>query len=460
MRIRYNAFFIPILLICAFLVWYLGFREEKSAAARRLADRSLLNIEELDIIEIIRTDQTIRLEKVGSSGEEGAGTTEDWRMVQPYESGCNPAALAELIDGILKVESERDFTDVTPEQKQEYGLSEPDMHLRLASTAGKVLMDLEIGRENTSGSARYAAFADNESTVFLVPTYHIEPFNITPNELRDTRALAFNETDLVSFQLSSAVAEIQFEKEGSGWMITSPSQISASPARLEILFQNIRELKAVEFLPIGAADPELSEVQVRLAMTLSDGSGRELCLYGEDYSRGIYATSSWQPSPFIVEAYIYDRLALSPSVFFHVLLIEFPIEEIERVRIRQPDSENLEIIRTGAGDEDWRILRPEGRNYTDPGDFDHFITALLSLQPEGTVPVPNRPEDYGFEPVYYMKIEVYRERDMGQADIYIGSQDENGSYYATQDRYSYFIIDEELIDQFVDSAIKLKGTAG
>ncbi len=458
MRIRYNAFFIPILLICGFLVWYLGFREEKTAAARRLADRSLLNIEELDIIELISTDQTIRLEKVGSSGEEGAGTTDDWLMVQPYESGCNPVVLAGLIDGILTIESERDFTDVTPEQRLEYGLDEPGMHLRLASTAGKVLMDLAIGRENTSGSSRYASLADNETMVFLVPIYHIEPFNIAPDDLRDTRAIVFIESELVSFQLSSAVADIQFERDGSTWLTTSPTRFAASPARLQVLFQNIRELQSVEFLPMDASDPELSSTQIVLAMNMADGSSRELILHGEDYSRGIFATSSWQPSPFIVEAYIYDRLALSPSVFFHVLLIDIPIEQIERIHLRQPGSANLEILRDGTGPEDWIIMSPEDRSYTDPGDFENFTTALLSLQPEDTVPVPNRPDDYGFEPVYFMKIEVYRERDMGQTEIYIGSQDENGNYYATQDRFSYFVIDESIIDQFIETAVKLKGT--
>ncbi len=458
MKIRYNTIFIPLLIICGFAVWYLGFREEKVAAARRLADRSLINIEELDIIELIRPDETIRIEKTGASGESGAGTAEDWRMTQPYEAGCDPMSLAGLIDGIFAVESERDIADVTEDRKSEYGLTDPEFRLRLASTSGRILMDLAIGHKNASGTARYGAFADSTSA-FLIPIYYIEPFDINPDTLRDTRALVFDPDNLVAIQLSSVEADIHFEKDDSTWMVTRPQTFPASPARLGILFQNIRELCAVEFLPDDADDPELRMKSVKLVVTSADGVTGELTLHGEDYTRGIFASSSWQPSPFIVDAYIYDRLALDPGVFFHVLLIEFPTESIERIHIRLPGSENLEFIRTGAGIEDWEILKPEGRLYTDPGSFENFINALLALQPEDRVPIPEHVEDYGLEPVFFMKIEVYRERDMGKAFIYLGSTDENGNYYATQDGQSYFTIAGELVDNFISANSKLKGAA-
>jgi hypothetical protein len=187
----------------------------------------------------------------------------------------------------------------------------------------------------------------------------------------------------------------------------------------------------------------------------------ELDLHGEDVSRGIYATSSWQPSPFLVEAYIYDRLALDPDVFFHIMLIDSTPEQIQRIYIRQPGAENLEIERTGRGPEDWRILSPEGRAYTDPGDFEAFTSALIALQPEDSVPLPDRPEDYGLEPVYYMKIEAYGAENSNIAVLYIGSKkDENGNYYATQDGYSYFTVNNELFTQFTEALDKLKGTPG
>ncbi len=456
MKIRYNAIFIPILAICAFAVWFLGFREEKQAAARRLADRALVDVEELDVIEITRAGETIRLEK---DLDAGGDVQENWVMVQPYEIGCDPEAVGEIVSAIFDAESERDFTGVTPEHEAEFGLDNPEITVRLASTSGKVLMDLAFGYENPTKTSRYAAIREDRTQAFLVPVYYITPFEVEPNELRDARALVFDRSSLVSIQLSSAEGDIRLEKTDQAWSVTRPNNFPASPHRLDVLLHDLEVLRAVEFLPEDADDPELRKNDVEVLLAFDSNTSQELILHGEDYSRGIFATSSWQPSPFIVEASIHDRLALRPNVFYHVLLIDFPEEQIERVHVRQPGSENLEIRRTGAGGEDWQILRPEGRMFTEPGDFEQFIDALLALQPEDTVPIPETPQDYGLEPVYFMKIEVYRERNMGQSIIYIGSRDEAGNYYATQDGNSYFTIEGNMVSAFVDATGKLKGTA-
>jgi hypothetical protein len=158
-----------------------------------------------------------------------------------------------------------------------------------------------------------------------------------------------------------------------------------------------------------------------------------------------------------VEAYIYDRLALDPKVFFHVLLINLPAEQIKRLYIRQPSAQNLEIERTGTGGEDWRILRPAGRTYTDRGDFNRLIQALLAIQPAKTVPAPARAEDYGFEPVYFMKIEVYGAGQDPQSVIYLGKRDEAGDYYATQIGQAYFMISKDLVAAFIATVDKLRG---
>jgi len=456
MRIRYNLLFIPLLIIVAVLFWYVGFREEKELSARKLADRALVDIESMDIIEITRPDSIIRLEKSGGSTE-GAGSPNDWMMVQPFTAGCDPVALANLIEGIFEAQSERDLEGTAEVQISEYGLDEPEVRLKLASSSGMVLMDLLIGGKNPSGSSRYATFAGNTSDIFLVPLYNVEPLEVTADSIRDARALGFNPDEIVSIQLSSSESEFDLIKHETSWQLSGEETFQASPARVDQLFHDLAELTAIEFLPSDGTAPELDTVSVRVVLSPESGESYNLMLHGEDFSRGIFASSSWQPTPFIVEAYIYDRLALDPDLFFHITLIEMSAAQMARVHVRQPGSENLEIERTGDGPEDWRILRPEGRAYTDPGDFENFITALLSLQPAESIPIPDRPEDYGLEPVYYLKIEIQNEGAARQEVIYLGSRDENGNYYATQDGYSYFTMTCELVDALEFAANKLKG---
>lgn len=457
MQIRYNIFFIPLLIIASVLVWYVGVREETKQAANRLSDRVLLDVSKLDVIELIRPDETIRLERTNPGGE-GAGTADDWRIKQPFDGGCHPRVLAELIESIQSAEIEREFPDVTPEQQAEYGLSEPELRLRLASSSGDLLMDLSIGLENPSGASRYAAFTGKPQTCFLVPIYHIEPFEVTANDLRDGRAIAFNPDDLEAIQISSVVADIHFRKQDATWMITSPRHFAANPSRLDILLHDIRELEVVEFLPEDAADPELRTVFLEAHFAWADGSQEFLILHGEDYSRGIFATSSYQPSPFIVEAYISERLAVNPNVFFHVTLIDFPRADFHRVHVRQPNADNLEIERTGDGPGDWRVLRPHDRDLVDPGDFENFINALLALQPEVGVDHPRRSGDYGIDPVYYMMVEIHPKSGEQHAEIYLGSRDLQGNYYATTDGNSYFTIHSRMVQNFIEATNKLRGS--
>ena len=453
MKIRYNGIFIPILIICIIAVWWVSNREKEEIAASRLADRALVDADELDIIELTTPEHNLRLEKIDTPDG-------NWNIVRPYAARCNTDALNALIASIFEMSSERDFEDVTGEQLEEYGLVDPELRLRLASTEGVVLMEVEFGRENTSGAARYARFADKDTSAFLVPIYDLAPLQVSPDELRDLSAISFEAREIEAIQLSSSVAEIRLSKEEGNWMVTSPSSFPANPARVAILVQNLEELDAVEFLSEGASDPELSSKSIEVELSMTDGSRSLLTLYGEDISRGIFATSSTQPSPFIVEPYIEERLSLDPDIFFYTLLIDFPAEQIARVHIRQPGAENLEISRTGEGPEDWSILKPEDRLLTELGDFSSFITALTNLQPEDSVPIPNSPEDYGLEPVYFMKIEVYRQESSDIATIYLGSKDENGNYYATQDGSNYFTIADALVDDLVARTIKLKGSPG
>ena len=450
MKIRYNLIFMPLLIICAVAVWYFTQQDIRHQTALRLADRSLVDIESLDIIEIIQADEIIRLERVGHSSE-GFGTALDWKITRPWSAGCDPPALAELLDSIITAEAERDFTDVTEDQLQEYGLLEPALELKLMSTEGSVQMDLAIGVTNPSGASRYAYFTNDPQNCFLVAIYDVRPFEVKAEELRDTRAVDFESTEYVSIQLSSVQGDLLFERHNQSWLLTSPQTFEANPDRMEILFQNIRELRAVEFLPVDASDPELNAVSVELKLHKQNGSLVVLTLHGEDISRGYFTSSSYQPTSFITEAYIYERLALRPEVFFTQTLIRIPRGGVFRVLVREPDADNVEIERTGSGEGDWRLLRPSGTPRRSAQAYVSFIESVFDLRPAARIPPPDRPGEYGLEPVFFMLIEVYPESGEDQTEIYIGDRNSDGNYYSTTDFISFILLPADLVQNFINA---------
>ncbi|HDS30672.1 MAG TPA: DUF4340 domain-containing protein [Firmicutes bacterium] len=453
MKIRYNFIFIPILLLVALAVWYMSTREESIKAARRISDRAVLDFGAVDIIEIQNHDSILRLERLESFVQNGDS---EWKMTQPYEVGCRPEPLNELIETIKTAEVERDIPDVTEEQLSEYGLTEPPLRLKLMSRNGTVQMDLLIGQNNPSGSARYATM-HGSSACFLLPIYESRSIEITPDDLRDNRAIVFSESDIVEMQLNSEQADIHFKNEDSKWMITSPQSFTANPTRMDILFQNIGTLVAEEFLPANASDPELETLSVRLEMKTVDGATGYLTLHGEDTSRGIFARSSYQPTPFIVQPYIYNRLALDSGVFFHTELINISRALIKRIIVRQPGARNLEIAKTNQSDTNWQVLRPDDPPQSSPEDFDKFIEMVFALQPQTRIPPPEKPSDYGIDPVYFMLIEVHPFDDSAKNEIAIGNRDHEGNYYATTDNLSYFVINAELLDNFIAATDVLRG---
>jgi len=260
-------------------------------------------------------------------------------------------------------------------------------------------------------------------------------------------------------QLSSVVSDVKLEQDGGRWMVISPQNFAASPARMDVLFENLTTLKAQEFLPATTVAPELAVNKVQVSWKTIDGSSGSLTLHGEDYKRGIYATSSAQPTPFLVEAYIYDRLALDPSVFFHTLLVDLAPSQIKRIYVRQPSADNLDVSRTGTGPENWAISKPGNRPAGSPVDYDSLVKTLLELQPGKSVDQPKHAEDYGLKPAYFMKIEVYSDGKDPASVIYLGKKDESGNYYSTQDGQTYFTIERGLVDSFISAMQKKKGSS-
>ena len=378
-------------------------------------------------------------------------------MSSPYEAGCDPENLAKLIDSIMRTESERDLTDIKPDQLAEYGLDKPELEVVIAASGGGVLMDLVIGDKNPQGTDRYGCFVKEKSTCFLIPLYFTNDMGFTPDQLRDKRAVVFDTKALASMQLSSSVSDIQLKQDGGAWTVTSPQNFAASPARMDVLFENLTTLKVQEFLPATTVAPELSVNKVQVNWTNSDGSSGNLTLHGEDFKRGIFATSSVQPTPSFVEAYIYDRLALDPSVFFHVLLVDLPPNQIKKIYVRQPGADNLEIERSGDKSTDWHITRPDNRPAGTADDYDGLIKTLLELQPGKSVDQPKHAEDYGLKPAYFMKIEVYADDKNPASVIYLGKKDESGNYYSTQDGQTYFTIEHGLVDLFISATDVLRG---
>jgi len=455
MKIKYNFIFIPLLLIVVAVFFYFTKKEENQEASKRLADRALVNFDTLDILEITGPDVNIRLEKIGGSGESGVGTAEDWRMVKPYGAGCDPETLAAFMNALKTAESERDIPNVTADQLAEYGLDNPELRIVASSGASSnVMMDLLIGNETTAGTSRYAAF-EKSDLVYLVPIYQLEGFEVTTDKIRDKRAMRFKRDDVISFQLSSAEGEIAIEKVGSQWKLTAPQNFTANPSRVDVVFHDLEELAAKEFVGADFSDPRLDMRNVDVTLNLSGGKTNELHILGEDITKGYYAESSWQPSPFIVEAYIYERLAVPWDVFFYTVLFDLPPETIRKIVVRQPGGENIEIERTGTGQGDWKVVKPEDAVIEDSGVFGGLIDAMLAMEPDNTVTEDISSEGMGLSPSYFLKIEVVSETGEQYA-LKLGKRDINGSYFATQDGSSFMTIPSQDVEAFLQSADKIR----
>ncbi|MFB3897152.1 MAG: DUF4340 domain-containing protein [bacterium] len=242
-----------------------------------------------DSDKIVQLDLHYPKKKFGCNKEQGI-----WWVTKPEKLKANQNKLDDLLWKLQSLAVNR-FVDEQPLDLAKYGLTNPQMQIRLKSAEGKVSA-LNIGKSDISNGALYAKTADN-SYIFSLDTAVINELNISSiAELRDRSVLTFDSDSITRIELKYPDKTMVVAKEQGQWWMTQPKRIKADASKLDDLLWRLSGLSIIEF---GETQPKslnkygLDKPSLIISLQSNNQKLPELSLGNDDIKKHlIYAQTS------------------------------------------------------------------------------------------------------------------------------------------------------------------------
>lgn len=296
-------------------------REEAAArSARRVFD---LEVDRVAALEIVPKDgETVVLEKE-------AGT---WRLAAPVATEADGAAVQGLLNSLASLEAEREVAS-SAEDLEPFGLSTPALQLRFKD--GETWRTLSLGNRNPTGDSYYAR-VDAERRVFLVASGQWGVLHKGVSELRRRDLFSFENSDVkelrVSWSDGREVAVVR--SSGGAWEVSGRSEPAIKAAKVERVLDEIRWLRARDFLedgPVNLPAHGLDPPLVKVELHLSDGGRASLALGRKGDEGDLAALGSELPFVVTVSGDLLDRLPDSLADIEDRSLIALDAERVNEV---------------------------------------------------------------------------------------------------------------------------------
>ncbi|MBW7996070.1 MAG: DUF4340 domain-containing protein [Candidatus Glassbacteria bacterium] len=288
-------------------------------------------------------------------------------------------------------------------------------------------------------------------------------------EEQQKKALQFSPDSAAAFRIISRTDSagqkpdtLRLERGADGWLLARPIQAEADSEAVARLLRSAAGASRNRVVVDSAADLSifgLDSPQLSFAVTTADGGEQALHLGsknpGDTY---IYALNPEQPQRVVLlNSWLLGDLDRTVFQLRDKSLLEFDKDEVDRLVVRRPGAENLELVRGGGR---WRMESPEAM-IAELDSVDAIIEKLAGAEAEGFV--DTLPEEgaavYGLDqPV--MSVEI---RGGGGAlyGLVFGSRDVDGSYYAARlgAEDKIFLAGADLFDLLAGDPARLRDMA-
>ena len=403
-----------------------------------------------------------------------------WEIVSPSGVVGDTSQIQSFVDGLPRIEY-TPLEDKTPTSLAEYGLDQPKKTFKFQLAQGQPIT-LSIGKENPSGSAKYATLSSTPGLFLLDSIDTKDLTDKTLFDLRDKRVIPASLDKASQIQLrfdfsgKESAAELEKAKKqglpikppkivvtkqsNGNWELTDPA-VRTDFGDTNYLFTTITgaSMKSVEDEnPKSLAAFGLDRPQIRLEVTTPDGV--QTLLVGnkkvkkpetsekkEDTEKkegekreepkpeeveGYFAKNSQWPTVFVINQSLYDQLNQDLDNYRNRYLFDFETSNARRVEIEGPQGE-LRFDRKG---EDW-FKAANTSTKVDASKVNGFLDAVHSLRIQHyTEDKPGRLASYGMDKPW-MKVKVTFGEANKEETVLFGLKDKK-FYAARQDAPSIY----------------------
>ena len=306
-----------------------------------------------------------------------------WHITQPIQT---PADAGEVFSSLSGLESMKFITALRDEPGkplvlESFGLKEPRRSVTL--TVGAKEWTLHVGSEVSDGKRVYVARAADRRTVFTVPRSVLDRVSKTVNELRHKSALRVKLPKVTGIEIRLGDnAPVECRRTASGWEIRRPIDDEAVAMSVSRLLKTIAKLNiaAGDFISDGdsrAADYGLHKPKIQV--TVFEGNTSQALLVGSkapDRTGKRYAKREGDPTIFLLNEKVLERLDVSPDALRTPLALPFDPDAVAEIEIRWANQETaLRLTRESGA---WRALQPAGAPVDSP-KVHQFLRSLSIL---------------------------------------------------------------------------------
>lgn len=341
--------------------------------------------DEVETLIIERTGLTIAARREG----------ERWRITAPVEDSADDAALNTLVRSICDASVDRRI-ETNGGGLAEFGLDPPAAAVRLAGSAGRLLLELRIGGHNVTKSHCYVTLGSS-ATVLLVPAavrrYAVRPLL----EYRNRRIADIDIEEVIGVGISSPARSMtwRFDLPGRAWFtVERGDTIPGDSTAVVAVVRELRGLRAIDIADDGAAkkDDYLSPTSGSVVLERTPGSEPLTLRFAAARGGACYVERSNDSRISLVDAAV-------------LAIFERSVNDLRNRRLLRYSEENLSRISLETAERAITLVRSGTRwTYTNPGFGDigedtarKLLAAVRDLRFATVIAekIPGK-KDYGF----------------------------------------------------------------
>ncbi len=381
-----------------------------------------------------------------------AASEDNWRMTAPEKYPADADKIRKLLDSIKYSRIQR-FIEEEASDIEKYGLSKPRASFELAfADDKKVLM---VGDETAPDSGSVYARRDDQRQVFELRSDILRNLSRKADEWRDMHLARFNLAEVARVQVEKPDGQIVAERIGEGrneWKLVEPQSAKADKDKIEELFTELLEAKAVRFLKASDAKTISTAFDNPLVrVTLSDKGGEtesQLSLGKMEGKPEVYAKTNLLAEVSVVRERLLTKLSIQPEEFRDRSVLAFDPASIERIEVATKDK-SFSFKRKEV---EWKV--PRGTEM-QPNDVDQFLWDLRELEYVALKPAQPKDKTYGFDsPACVIRLWAKEAKNPVRLTIGKRAADKNIYYVVGEDERQMMEIEDTALSKWLDKFLK------
>ena len=313
-----------------------------------------------------------------------------WAMVEPVQTGADPAEAASLAQALANLELVR-VLDENPGDLAPFGLAEPPIAVEFKGAG--ISGSLKLGRKNPTQGEIYAQ-KNGEKAVFLVSSFQETNFNRTPFDLRDKKILKFDREKADAVTLVRDATTMTLARDGSDWNVSGPVASRSDYSAIEGLLTRLASANMSKL--VDSEGKELAKYgldQPVMTITVGAGSAKTVLEVGKTENGDTYARDASRPLVFTVDTTLQGDFTKPFDDYRKKELFELRAFYVDRLRAvldapGGPKTYEIEKVKAAepGGTDSWKVTRVGGASHTaDNAAMDDLLAKLVALKAESFV---------------------------------------------------------------------------